>query len=140
MSALNTFSSEAVSKLKKFRFASARATTPQALILEISKADFSINISQNEDGQETLTSIEEVIDSLPANSPRFIALSYPLTLPDGRKSYPFVLIYYRPATSTQDLKMLYAGATELVRNEVGVSKMIEIEDEEEFEDIECLIV
>lgn len=32
--------------------------------------------------------------------------------------------------------MLYAGAVELIREKAGVSKLIEVEEEEDFEDIE----
>lgn len=35
--------------------------------------------------------------------------------------------------------MLYAGAVELVRGKAGVSKFIEIDDEEEFENLAELV-
>lgn len=69
-------------------------------------------------------SIEELIEELPDNSCRYILLSYPMTLPDGRVKSPFVLLYWRPPTSGQESKMLYAGAVELIREKAGVSKYV----------------
>lgn len=66
--------------------------------------------------------MEDLIDELPDSTPRYILLSYPLTLEDGRKSSPLVLIYYRPESSPSDSNMLYAGAVELIRSHAGVSK------------------
>lgn len=45
------------------------------------------------------------------------------------------MVYYRPDTSTQETKMLYAAAVELFREKAGVSKLIQITDEDEFEEI-----
>ncbi|KAK9457107.1 hypothetical protein V1511DRAFT_492712 [Dipodascopsis uninucleata] len=71
---------------------------------------------------ETYTSIEDLIDALPENSPRYILLSYPLTTRDGRLSTPYVMLYYLPVTSTQQARMLYAGAVEIIRSKAGVNK------------------
>lgn len=83
-----------------------------------------------------ITTIEDLTEELPDNTPRFVVLSYPIEHSDGRKSTPFVLLYYRPPTSTQNNRMLYAGAVEMVRHEAGVGKVIEIEETEELEEIE----
>lgn len=75
-------------------------------------------------------------EELPDNSPRYIILSYPFKLPDGRLKSPLVLLYWRPPTCGQESKMLYAGAVELIREKAGVSKLIEVEEEEDFDGIE----
>ncbi|ODV95003.1 hypothetical protein PACTADRAFT_59693 [Pachysolen tannophilus NRRL Y-2460] len=134
-SVLYSFSEDTLTKLKKFRFQSSRATTLEAITYEIDKKTYEVK-SDN----QVAKSIDELVDELPDNSPSFIVLSYPYKLKDGRIKSPLVLIYYRPATSTQESKMLYAGAVELFREKAGVSKVIQIEDEDEFQDIEEKIV
>lgn len=105
-------------------------------------------------------SLEEIGDELPDNSPRFVLLSYPLTLvrraslrpllpgralliqhvltpaqPSGRLSVPYVMLYYLPITANNELKMLYAGAKELMRNTAEVGKVFDIESAEDLEEI-----
>lgn len=82
--------------------------------------------------------MDDLSDSLPDNSPRFVILSYPIST-DGRIRLPYVLLYWIPQTCTQQSRMLYAGAVEFVRNEAGVGKLIKLEDEEELEDLEELV-
>ncbi|CAN6649090.1 protein Aim7p [Trichomonascus vanleenenianus] len=119
--------------LKRFRLSSSRAPGMKALIVKIG-SDQDVQVEPEE-----YDSMDELVEELPDNSPRFVVLSYPITLSDGRKSVPYVMLYYRPPTCPQNGRMAYAGAVELVRSEAGVTKVIEIEDEEDFEDIENLI-
>ncbi|KAL8692691.1 MAG: hypothetical protein Q9218_002340 [Villophora microphyllina] len=129
---LYTFSSETQDKLRKFRLGTSRAKDPQAVIYQIDK--HSLEIAQADD--ETYTNIQELADDLPDHSPRFVLLSYPLTLPSGRLSVPYVLLYYLPVTCSTEVRMLYAGAKELMRNTAEVGKVIEIAEAEELETIE----
>ena len=46
------------------------------------------------------------------------------------------MLYYLPVTSNSELKMLYAGAKELMRNTAEVGKILEIDSAEDLEDIE----
>lgn len=46
------------------------------------------------------------------------------------------MLYYLPVTSNNELKMLYAGAKELMRNTAEVNRIIEIDSAEDVEDIE----
>lgn len=78
------------------------------------------------------TSLEDVADDLPDNAPRFVLLSYPLTLDDGRASVPYVLLNWMPVTVGNELRMIYAGAKELVRNTAEAGRVIDVFDEEEF--------
>ncbi|CDK29183.1 unnamed protein product [Kuraishia capsulata CBS 1993] len=116
-STLYSFNDETLSKLRKFRFASARASTMQALVYQIDKKTYEIKTDD-----EIITSLEELVEEIPDNTPRYIVLSYPIKTKDGLTKSPLLLIYYRPQTSTQDMKMLYAGAVELIREKAGVSK------------------
>ncbi|THW57769.1 hypothetical protein D6D20_07736 [Aureobasidium pullulans] len=75
-------------------------------------------------------------EELPDHSPRFILLSYPLTMASGRLSVPYVMLYYLPVTCNSELKMVYAGAKELMRNQAEVGRIIEIDSIEELEEIE----
>jgi hypothetical protein len=46
------------------------------------------------------------------------------------------MIYYLPVTCNSEVRMLYAGAKELMRNTAEVGKIIEIDSPEELEEIE----
>jgi hypothetical protein len=52
-------------------------------------------------------------------------------------SVPYVMIYFLPVTTNNELRMLYAGAKELMRNTAEVGRIIEIDSAEEVEDIEA---
>ena len=50
----------------------------------------------------------------------------------GRASVPYVLVYHLPVTCNAELKMLYAGAKELMRNTAETGRVIEIQDAEDL--------
>lgn len=54
----------------------------------------------------------------------------------GRLSVPYVMLYYLPTTCNAEVKMLYAGAKELMRNTAEVNRIIEIDSAEEVEGVE----
>jgi hypothetical protein len=93
-----------------------------------------LEISRTDDA--VYTDMRDLSDALPDNSPRFVLLSYPLTLGSGRLSVPYVMLSYLPATCNQETRMLYAGAKELMRNQSEAGRIIEIEAAEEVETIE----
>lgn len=76
--------------------------------------------------ESPIDNTEELVEELPDNNARYIILSYPMKLPDGRLKSPLVLIYWRPPTCGQESKMLYAGAVELIRDKAGVSQYVEL--------------
>ncbi|KAL8822264.1 MAG: hypothetical protein Q9191_006996 [Dirinaria sp. TL-2023a] len=131
-SRLYTFSQETQEKLRKFRLGTSRAKDPQAVVYQIDKN--TLEIAQA--GDETYTDMQELADELPDHSPRYVLLSYPLTLPSGRLSVPYVLLYYLPVTCNSESRMLYAGAKELMRNTAEVGRVIELSEPEELESIE----
>lgn len=58
-----------------------------------------------------------------------------MTLPSGRLSCPYVLLYYLPITCNAELRMLYAGAKELMRNTSEVGKVLDVESTDDFEEL-----
>lgn len=132
-SRLYTFSQPTKDALRKFRLSTSRAKDPQAVIYQISKSTLEIH-QQPDSG--IYTSMQDLSDDLPDNAPRFVLLSYPLTLASGRLSVPYVMLAYLPATCNQETRMLYAGAKELMRNQSEAGRIIEIGDAEEVESIE----
>lgn len=123
-------SSDTLGALTKLRFGSSRAKTMQAVVYAIDKTLYEILAES-----EVLTLLEELEEELPDHLPRFVVLSYPTTLPDGRPASPYVLVYFRPPTATQQAKMLYAGALELFKDKAGVAKVLEIEEAEEVAEL-----
>ncbi|MCJ1283352.1 hypothetical protein MMC26_002680 [Xylographa opegraphella] len=131
-SRLYTFSPATTADLRKFRLGTSRAKDPQAVIYQIDK--HTLEIAQADD--VTYTNMQELANELPAHSPRYVLLSYPLTLTSGRLSVPYVMVYYLPVTCNAELRMLYAGAKELMRNTAEVGRVIEMADPEDLEEIE----
>ncbi|EEU40894.1 uncharacterized protein NECHADRAFT_76465 [Fusarium vanettenii 77-13-4] len=131
-SRLYTFSGETKDHLRKFRLTTSRAKDPQAVIYMIDKHTYEIR--QDED-KIVYKSLEEVGDDLPDHAPRFVLLSYPLTMGDGRLSVPYVLLFYLPVTCNAEMRMLYAGAKELFRNTSEAGRIIDIESVEDLEEI-----
>ncbi|CAI4056508.1 hypothetical protein SUVZ_02G1920 [Saccharomyces uvarum] len=129
MSNLYNIGTETKSKIKKFRITTARADSIKALSIKIEpKPSYEIII--DEDEQEELDELEdlgELAEILPDNSPRFLLTAYPITTKDGIKQTPLILIYWKPMTVvSQEWKMLYAGALEMIRNECGTFKLVEV--------------
>ncbi|PYH83807.1 glia maturation factor beta [Aspergillus uvarum CBS 121591] len=132
-SRLYSFSPETKEKLRKFRLGTSRAKDPQAVIYIIDNKSQEI---RPEDG-EVYTKMEDLADELPETSPRFILLSYPLTLSSGRLTVPYVMLYYLPENCNPSLRMMYAGAVELMRSTAEVNRVIEVESEEDIVEIEA---
>ncbi|QYS93665.1 ADF-H domain-containing protein [Trichoderma simmonsii] len=76
-SRLYNISGETKEHLRKFRLTTSRASKPQAVIYLIDKTTHEIH--QDAD-KVTYTSLDEIADDLPDHAPRFILLSYPLTM------------------------------------------------------------
>ncbi|KAK3687274.1 hypothetical protein B0T22DRAFT_124086 [Podospora appendiculata] len=131
-SRLYTFSQETKDHLRKFRLGTSRSNDPQAVIYMIDKTTKEI---RQDDDKTVYKTLADISDDLPDHSPRFILLSYPLTLPSGRLSVPYVMIFYMPTTCNSAMRMLYAGAKELMRNTAEVTKILDIESAEELEEI-----
>lgn len=141
MSSLYRIGTATKDVIRKFRTSTARAEVIKCLPIKIEpKPSYEIVIEEDErDELDEITDISELADILPDNSPRFLLAAYPV-IKDGIKQTPLFLIYWKPATVvSQEWKMLYAGALELVRNECGTSKLVEVtsglEDDDEIEEL-----
>jgi len=88
---------------------------------------------------EVYSDLSSLADELPEHAPRFVLLSYPLALDSGRMSVPYVMLYYLPITCNAEVKMLYAGAKELMRNTSEVGRILEVDTAEDVEGIEALL-
>lgn len=55
--------------------------------------------------------------------------------PSGRLSVPYVLLYYLPTTCNNEMRMMYAGAKELMRNTSEVGRVFDIEAAEDLEEL-----
>ncbi|KAF8476764.1 hypothetical protein BDZ91DRAFT_621471, partial [Kalaharituber pfeilii] len=132
---LYTFPPDVLTALKKFRLTTSRSETPQAVIYEIDRTTYELRPSPpaDDDGptattdssepqQHVYTDLASLADVLPPHTPRFVLLSHPITLQSGRKTAPYVLLYWMPPTASAEMRMLYAGAKELMRNTAGVQK------------------
>jgi hypothetical protein len=64
-----------------------------------------------------------------------VAPSLTSSQPDGRQSTPYVLLFYLPITCNAEVRMLYAGAKELMRNTSEVGRIIDIESVDDLEGI-----
>ncbi|PPJ60682.1 hypothetical protein CBER1_03463 [Cercospora berteroae] len=147
-SRLYTISTETKDKLRKFRLGTSRAKGPQAQASTQLRDNLTDNLPPPEDhinksnmeicpeDTQIYTNMQELADELPDNTPRYILLSYPLTLSSGRLSVPYVLINYLPPTCSAENRMLYAGAKELIRSTSEAGRLIEIDSAEELEGIE----
>jgi len=132
---LYQFSPETTNLLRKFRLTTSRASKPQAIILTIDKKTYEISPSS-----EVYESLEDVAEELPENVPRYVLLSYPVTLEDGRKAVPYVMLNYMPVAGNAELRMLYAGAKELVRNRSEAGKIIEVSDEDDIVEVKEVLI
>ncbi|KUI55213.1 Actin-depolymerizing factor gmf1 [Cytospora mali] len=129
---LYTFSQETKDHLRKFRLGTSRSNDAQAVIYLIDKTTKEI---KQDDEKTVYKSLDDIAEDLPDHSPRFVLLSYPMTLPSGRLSVPYVLLFYLPVTCNSELRMLYAGAKELFRNTAEVNKVIDISSVDDMEEI-----
>ncbi|KAJ5980594.1 glial maturation factor [Penicillium waksmanii] len=127
-SRLYSFSPETKEQLRKFRLTTSRAKDAQARIYIIDAKNQEIRAQDD----EVYTNMEDLADDLPESSPRFILLSHPLTLGDGRVSVPYVMLYYMPVNCNPSQRMMYAGAVELMRNTAEVNRVIEVHEDEDI--------
>ncbi|CAO3624373.1 unnamed protein product [Mucor hiemalis] len=103
MSATSTceISPELVQKIKDFRFAKYESGNA-AFVLQIDRKTLKIV----EDEVHDNISLEDLIEELPENTPRFVILSYELKHDDGRVNFPLVFIYWSPSTAKAEVNML----------------------------------
>ncbi|KAF9117083.1 hypothetical protein BGW39_002487 [Mortierella sp. 14UC] len=94
-----------ITKVEAFRFAK-RSQGNAALICKIDKDKLLIVEDEDEDN----LSIEDLVELLPENTPRYVVLSF-----EGVKP---------------ELNMLYASAKTYFQNKVGLGKVLDLQDAE----------
>lgn len=110
--------------LRKFRFSKRSMQGSAAFIIKINKSKLVMEKVEQFDE----ISIDELAEELPENAPRYVVLSHELNHPDGRKSYPLVLVNWAPTSSEISLLTLHASALLDFQKIADVSKVIEIRD------------
>ncbi|KAI9894618.1 MAG: sensitivity to high expression protein she9 [Vezdaea aestivalis] len=133
-SRLYTFSPETLDRLSKFRLGTSRAKQAQAVISQDQINKTTLEIAAADEG-EVYTSIASLLEELPDNSPRFALLSYPMTTESGRAAAPYCLISYMPVTANNELRMLYAGARETMRQKAEVNRVVDLQSLDEPEEL-----
>lgn len=113
--------------IQKFRLTPSKAAIT-ALVFKIDRKTLTLEIE--EELTTGLTCVEDLIQELPENSPRFLIVNYKLNHRDGRVSYPLFLLYWAPQTSPLDLSTLYASALSNFSVKSDVAKVIDVRDAE----------
>ncbi|KAJ2831602.1 hypothetical protein GGI24_001524 [Coemansia furcata] len=88
------------------------------------------NLSKEEQFKDKV--LEDVVDDLPDNAPRYLVLSYRYEHKDKRVSYPLVFIYYCPETARPADRMLYASTQQLFATKAKLDKVYTLEDKDDF--------
>jgi len=76
-------------------------------------------------------SIEDLVEELPPNSPRYVVLSYELKHDDGRTSFPLVFVNWAPSSCETTMMTLHASALLDFQRVVEPNKTIEVRDADE---------
>ncbi|EST06147.1 Actin-binding, cofilin/tropomyosin type [Kalmanozyma brasiliensis GHG001] len=114
-----------LTKVRKFRLTPSKAPIT-AQVYKIDKKTLTLELE--EELLTGLTSVEDLIEELPENSPRFLIVNYKLNHRDGRVSYPLFLLYWAPQTSSLDQSTLYASALSNFSVKSDVAKVVDVRD------------
>ncbi|KAN0060961.1 hypothetical protein ACQY0O_006695 [Thecaphora frezii] len=109
---------------KRFRLSKTPSSGIAALVFKIDKNSLQLQLEERLQGP-----IEEVVEELPENSPRFLVTSYQLNHRDGRVSYPLFIIYWAPTTSMEQ-STLYASALSTFAVQTDIAKILDVRDGE----------
>ncbi|KAI9362403.1 hypothetical protein BD770DRAFT_382522, partial [Pilaira anomala] len=112
-----------VEKIKQFRFAKYESGNA-AFVLQIDRKTLKII----EDEVYDDISLEDLVEELPENTPRFIVLSYERKHSDGRVNFPLVFIYWSPSTAKAEVNMLYASAKTYLQETIDVMRDFDIRE------------
>ncbi|XP_063613259.1 glia maturation factor beta-like [Penaeus indicus] len=126
---LCTINPELKEKLRKFRF--RRATNNAAILMKVDQQASEIIL---EEELEDLEDIDELRDSIPDTQPRYVLISWRISHPDGRISYPMAFIFTTPRDCQPQLQMMYAGSYTHMIKECNLTKVFQVRDLEELDD------
>ncbi|CAO1631073.1 unnamed protein product [Sympodiomycopsis kandeliae] len=117
-----------LSKLKDFRLNQSQgnnsSSSSNAIVIKINKNELKMEI---EDEFQSI-SLEDLQEELEENSPRYVILDYELKHKDGRVSYPLVLVYWCPQTSSTQLSTLYTSALSNLSVQADIGKVVDMRE------------
>uniref|UniRef100_A0A0K0DTN0 ADF-H domain-containing protein n=1 Tax=Strongyloides stercoralis TaxID=6248 RepID=A0A0K0DTN0_STRER len=113
-------------RLRKFRF--SKSKNINALILKVNRESQKIFVEEELEDCD----IDEIKNELPVQQPRFLLISYPMKLNDGRETFPMCLIYYSPDSCNPETQMLYAGTRNTLVSECELTKNFELRELDDF--------
>ncbi|KAH3758422.1 GMFB protein [Pelomyxa schiedti] len=119
---------EVLAAYKKFK--AARNLSDAALIMKIDIKTLKIIL----DCELNPVTLEELRESLPDASPRYIAYVYKQVHGDGRVSYPMMFIYYAPPQLRPDIAMMYSSSLQPLYTKLAIQKVFELQTPEELTD------
>ncbi|KXN74394.1 glia maturation factor beta [Conidiobolus coronatus NRRL 28638] len=120
---------EVIQAARKFRFLKNPGHY-SGLILKINKETSTVEVDENLIDCD----LEEIIEELPDDAPRYVLLSYKYEREDGITQYPLIFLYYIPEAASHSLNMLYASTQNNLQKEIDMSRVFEIRDLEELDE------
>jgi len=96
--------------VQQFRQWNRTRVYPSIFVMKINKDTLKVEFERSYEG----TQLEEMTEDLPESSPRFLGYICEYEKAD-RKTYPMVLIYYCPSTSTAQATLYSSTLTRLER-------------------------
>jgi len=111
---------EIVNEFKEFKMGKKKEN--YAIIFRINKDKLVIE----KETELEQTNVQEISDTLPESSPRFVAFSYKYTHADGRVSFPLVFIFYCPTGINTSLNMLYASVKQRLCTDLQIMKAFDL--------------
>lgn len=117
--------------IRKFRLRLSKAGS-SCLVFMIDKETHEI-VPTVEEPIKLTDGLDDLVEELPDNSPRFVIVSYDIEMSDGRKSSPYVLLYYLPLNASTDARTLYASARIWFQEKCDIARSLELSDSEDLD-------
>ncbi|ORY85683.1 cofilin/tropomyosin family protein [Protomyces lactucae-debilis] len=116
--------------IRKFRLGGAKLGNAY-ISFSINKQTHAIAASA---GIEQIESVDDLVDDLPDNTPRYVLLTYALQYKNdsGRKADKLALIYWIPRTASTEMATLYASAKVWFQEKCDVAKVLEIREADDL--------
>lgn len=74
------------------------------------------HISSSDPDPVAVDDIDELVDELPDNTPRYVLVTYSMVHDDGRRSNPLFLVYWIPRTASTEMSTLYVSSSWSTQN------------------------
>ncbi|KIY43477.1 actin depolymerizing protein [Fistulina hepatica ATCC 64428] len=110
--------------LKDFRKSTARKTGICVQVFKVNMKTYELDEVERFDD----ISIDELVEELPENSPRFVVMSYEFKYRDGRTSSKLILVNWVPPTSEPRILTLHTTASLEFQKAAEVDKVIEVHE------------